>query len=104
VTTNELIALSFPLVTATAVGLTALFIRRPWAEQRGTYAQRLASDIAAADEMQISPNTPKATLAARQELEQRYSEAIDAAERLIRSSERIRLSAEPRRVETPAHK
>jgi hypothetical protein len=31
-TTNQLIALGFPLLTAAAVGLTGLFIRRPWSE------------------------------------------------------------------------
>ena len=31
-TTNQLIAMGFPLLTAAAVGITGLFIRRPWAE------------------------------------------------------------------------
>ena len=32
-TMNQLIAMSFPLVTAAAVALVALFVRRPWAEK-----------------------------------------------------------------------
>lgn len=31
-TTNQLIAMTFPLLTAAAVGLTGLLIRKPWAE------------------------------------------------------------------------
>jgi hypothetical protein len=86
VTTNQLVALCFPLVTAAAVGLTALFIRRPWAEQRETYVE-IAHDFVDADDVFG-----------------RYSEMIDAAERLIQTSEtfRARLAAEPaERVKTP---
>jgi hypothetical protein len=32
-TMNQLIAIGFPLLTAAAVGITGLFIRRPWAEK-----------------------------------------------------------------------
>jgi hypothetical protein len=104
VTTNQLVALSFPLVTAAAVGLTALFIRRPWAEQRETYVEIAPHDFVDADDVFADP--PKARSPARQELEQRYREVIDAAERLIQSREtfrnRARLAAEPaERAKTP---
>jgi hypothetical protein len=33
-TTNQLIAIGFPLLTAAAVGLTGLFIRKPWAKKQ----------------------------------------------------------------------
>jgi hypothetical protein len=32
-TTHQLIALSFPLLTAAAVAVVALFVRRPWSEK-----------------------------------------------------------------------
>jgi hypothetical protein len=32
-TANQLVAMGFPLLTAAAVGITGLFIRRPWAER-----------------------------------------------------------------------
>jgi hypothetical protein len=84
VTTNQLVALSFPLVTAAAVGLTALLIRRPWAERREADADTLPAEI-------VTVLTPS-------------RELLDAVERLTRDSLRIRarLMAEPaERVETP---
>jgi hypothetical protein len=33
-TTNQIIAMFFPLFTAAVVALVVLFIRRPWAEKR----------------------------------------------------------------------
>jgi negative regulator of sigma E activity len=33
-TTNQLIAMLFPLITAAAVGLTVLFIVKPWKHKR----------------------------------------------------------------------
>ncbi len=32
-TTHQLVALSFPLLTAAAVAVVALFVRRPWSEK-----------------------------------------------------------------------
>ncbi|CCD94316.1 exported hypothetical protein [Bradyrhizobium sp. ORS 375] len=32
-TTHQLVALSFPLLTALAVAVVALFVRRPWTEK-----------------------------------------------------------------------
>ena len=32
-TTNQIVALGFPVVTLAVVGLTGLFIRRPWSEK-----------------------------------------------------------------------
>jgi len=32
-TTNQIVALGFPVLTLAAVGLTGLFIRRPWSEK-----------------------------------------------------------------------
>ncbi|MGJ5179995.1 hypothetical protein ACQR16_30800 [Bradyrhizobium oligotrophicum] len=32
-TTHQLVAMSFPLLTALAVAMVALFVRRPWSEK-----------------------------------------------------------------------
>ena len=99
-TINQLVALSFPLVTAAAVGLTALFVRRPWAEHRETSAEIAAQ----ADEVLDSPLT--ATSPGRQELEQFLSETAEAIDHLLQSTETFRIRAHlvaepPDRVKAP---
>lgn len=42
-TTNQLVALGFPLVTAAAFFVTALFIRKPWAEKPALVADPIDS-------------------------------------------------------------
>jgi hypothetical protein len=44
-TTNQLIAMGFPLLAAAAVGLTAVFVRKPWAEEPATNGEIVADGV-----------------------------------------------------------
>ncbi len=91
-TTNQLVvALSFPLFTAAAVALTALFVRRPWAERWETYADVAADDFIGADEVADTPL--KATSPGRQEIEQFLREVAETTEHLLQSTETFRIRA-----------
>lgn len=67
-TTNQVIAMAFPLLTAVAVLVTGLFIRRPWAEKVAKVGES-APDM-------------------REVMAASYKEALDEAERLISGAQR----------------
>ena len=57
-TTNQLIAMGFPLLTAAAVGLTGLFIRKPWSER--TEPKSEALDVYAIEITEVSQHLARA--------------------------------------------
>ena len=90
-TINQLVALSFPLVTAAAVGLTALFVRRPWAEHAETSTEIAAHSFEGTDE--VLDNPLQAASSERQELEQFLRETAEAIDRLLQNTETFRIRA-----------
>jgi hypothetical protein len=90
-TTNQLIAMGFPLLTAAAVGITGLFIRRPWAEKRAedvetTSVLTVRAEQSDSDIQEITEFEP-AVLSTRDAAAKIYGDALDEAERLLRSAE-----------------
>ena len=65
-TTNQVIAMVFPLLTVAAVFITGFFIRRPWAERK---VKESIPDI-------------------KEVMASSYKDALDEAERLMRGAQR----------------
>jgi hypothetical protein len=78
-TANQLIAMSFPLLTAAAVGLTGLFIRKPWAEKRA-YRIPVITEVRPVDEHGRE-------ILAKDVKEPRAGGDLERAERLLRSAQ-----------------
>jgi hypothetical protein len=84
--------MGFPLLTAAAVGITGLFIRRPWAEKPAEDVETATvatvkverSDSGIAENAKNEP----AMVGTREAEATIYADALDEAERLIRSAER----------------
>jgi hypothetical protein len=91
-TTNQLIAMGFPLLTAAAVGLTGLFIRKPWAEKAPNYDQDYDAEIVAEVEIGERPVAIGNVMTGRM-----VFKALDHAEDLIREAQQ-----EIRRAKRPA--
>jgi hypothetical protein len=72
-TTNQLIAMGFPLLTAAAVGLTGLFVRKPWLER--TEPKSEAPDVYAIEITEVSQHLARARI------------LIDEAERELHPSQ-----------------
>jgi hypothetical protein len=104
-TANQAIAMAFPLLTAVAVFLTGLFIRKPWAAKKSAVDSDQSAKLppikldadprveGLAEVEEIVPTVDGASEA----LVPTYGETLDEAERLISRAQRL-----IKRARTPA--